>query len=247
MNLEVSSHGTPEMPDELAGPLPRKVEMDSTGALFLWIVVLIFVVGGAISCGWFVFDSNKQIRQRAALRSDGREVVGVVTGLPTGRGTESVKYSFTFKGKDFSGEARIPGHAGIVLHEQDRIVIRFLPSNPAINHPDAWEWSALMGLDAIGFQIFCAALVGVTLIFLCRERRLVCEGKAVPGVVTSCTPDDRQFKVKYEFRTEDGILMTGSNSREDSYETGACIWILYLPQRPQRNCSYPLPGYSVLG
>jgi len=247
MNLEVSSHGTPEMPDELTGPLPRKVELDSTGAQFLWLVALIFVVGGAISCGWFTFDSIKQVNQRTALRSDGREVVGEVTGLPTGRGTEFVKYSFTFKGEHFSGKARIPGHSGIVLHEQDRIKIRFLPSDPAVNHPDAWEWSALMGLDSIGFQIFMALMVVAALTFLRRERRLAREGRAVSGVVISCTRNDRQFKVKYEFHTEDGMLMTGSSGCKDPYETGNRIWILYLPDKPRRNVSYPIPGFSIVG
>ena len=246
MNLGSSNHGTPMVPDELTGPLPRKVEMDSTDARFLFAVVLIFLVGGAISCGWYTFNSIKQVHQRAALRSDGREVVGEVTGLPTGRGTEFVKYSFTFEGKDFSGKARIPGHAGIVLHEQDRIVIRFLPSDPTVNHPDAWEWSALMGLGSIGFQIFCAVIVCVALIFLRRERRLAREGKAALGVVTSCTRKDRQFRVDYDFRTEDGIPMTGGSGCKDSYEAGTCIWILYLPQKPQRNRAYPLPDYRII-
>ena len=247
MNLEVFSRGTPEIPDELTGPLPRQVEMDSNDAYYFICVVLIFLVGGSLLCGWYFFGSIKQAHQRAVLRSDGREVVGDVTGLPTGRGTEYVRYSFTFKGRDFSGEARMPSHLGFVLHEQDKIIIRFLPSDPAINHPYGWEWSAFMDAVPVGFQIFFALLVIVALIYSRRERRLVREGKAVPGVVTSCTPNDRQFKVKYEFRTEDGIVMTGSSSSKDSYETGACIWILYLPKKPQRNCSYPLPGYSVLG
>jgi hypothetical protein len=247
MNLEVPSHSEPEMPDELTGPLPRQVEMDSNDAYYLICVVLIFLVGGSLLCGWYFFGSIKQAHQRAVLRSDGREVVGEVTGLPTGRGTEYVKYSFTFKGKSFWGEARIPNHAGIVLHEQDKIIIRFLPSDPAINHPYGWEWSALMDAVPVGFQIFFALLVVVALIYSRRERRLVREGKAVQGTVTSCTPDDRQFRVKYEFRTESGILMTGGSTCKDSYETGACIWILYLSNKPQRNCSYPVPGYDVLG
>ena len=247
MNLQSSNHGTPTVPRELAGPLPRKVEMDSTDARFLFAVVLIFLVGGAISCGWYTFNSIKQAHQRTALRSDGRKVVGEVTGLSLGRGgKEFVKYSFTFEGKKFLGKARIPGNSGIVLHQQDQILIRFLPLDPAVNHPYAWEWSALMNLDSIGFQLFCAVIIGIALIFLRRERRLAREGKAVPGVVTSCTRKDRQFRVDYDFRTEDGILMTGGSGCKDFYETGTHIWILYLPQRPRRNRSYPLPDYRII-
>jgi hypothetical protein len=247
MDLEASGRGTPEMPDELAGPLPRKVEFDSNDAYFLVWVVLIFVLGGAICCGWYVSTSIKQVHQRAALRSNGREIVGQVTGLPTGRGTRYVKYSFTLEGRDFSGEARIPGNSGIVLHERDHIIVRFLPSDPTMNHPDAWEWSPLMGLLPTGLLPFFGVLVVVALIFLRREQKVISNGKAVQGVVTGCTRNDGQFKVRYDFRTEDGGLVTGSSYSNDSYGTGDRIWILYLPESPRRNVSYPVPGSSVLG
>jgi hypothetical protein len=245
MDLEAPSHQALEMPEELSGPLPRKAELIADDSYFLIVVVLIFVVGGAITCGWWASAAIKQFHQRAVLRSDGRQIVGRVTGLPTGRGTEYVKYSFALNGRDFSGKARIPLHAGIGLHEQDQIVIRFLPSDPTINYPDAWEWSPLMGLDAIGFQIFCAAIVCLALFFLRRERRLACEGKAVLGVVTSCEPKDRQFRVNYDFRTDDGVLIKGGSGCKYAYKSGARIWILYLPSRPNRNGSYPLSDYRV--
>jgi hypothetical protein len=247
MNPQSSNAETPMIPAELTGPLPRKVEMDSTDARFLFAVVLIFLVGGTIACGWYAFGSIKQAHQRAALHSDGRVVVGDVVGLSLGRGgKEFVEYSFTFRGADFIGKARVPDHSGIVLHERDHILIRFLPSDATVNHPDAWEWSAFMGLDSIGFLIFCAIMVCVALIVLHRERRLAREGKAALGVVTRCTPKDRQFRVDYDFRTEEGIPMAGGCDCKDSHETGSCIWILYLPQRPQRNRAYPLSDYRVI-
>jgi len=219
--------------------------MDSDNAKYMILITLIFVVGGAIIIGWFALDSIKQFQQRTILRNEGREIVGTVTKLSQGRGSETVRYSFTIEGKDFLGKARVPDRLGFALHVRDRIVVRFLPSDPTVNHPEAWEWSAFTDIFRLGFQVFYALLVAVAWIFLGRERSLVREGKAVPGVVTSCISKDRQFQVGYEFRTEDGTLITGKSGSEESYETGSHIWVLYLPQRPQRNCSYPLPDYRV--
>ena len=247
MYPQASTHTASEMPQELAGPLPRRVETDSDDARYVLMLVLIFLVGGALIFGWYTFGSLNQVRQRAALRSEGREVVGEVTDLTTGRGTEYVKYSFTFGGKSFSGKARIPGHSGIVLHKQDRIIIRFLPSDPAVNHPYAWEWSALMDIVPIGFQAFFALIALAGLIYLLRERRLAREGIAALGVVTSCTLNDRRFQIKYEFRTKEGALMAGSSDCKDSRDPGASIWILYLPHRPQRNDCYPLSNFRIVG
>jgi hypothetical protein len=66
-------------------------------------------------------------------------------------------------------------------------------------------------------------------------------------MVTSCTPKDRAYRVDYEFRTEGGTLINGHIDSKDSYETGTRIWILYLPQRPQRNHRYPLDFFEVAG
>jgi hypothetical protein len=75
---------------------------------------------------------------------------------------------------------------------------------------------------------------------------LACEGKAVAGRVTKCIPDDRAFDVEYEFITEDGLLMKGKGDSADEYGAGARVWVLYLPQKPQRNSMYPLPYYDVV-
>jgi hypothetical protein len=72
------------------------------------------------------------------------------------------------------------------------------------------------------------------------------KGKVAAAVVTSCRKDDRWFRVEYEFHTEGGVLMKGHSDFKDEYGAGARIWILYLPQKPQRNHDYPLDFYSVV-
>lgn len=235
------------MPSELAGPSPRKVQLSSSpDAKYLLVVVLVFFVGGLITIGGLCYYHVKQFKQRAVLRSDGSVVVGEVTGFSIARNAPiGVSYRFIVYGVTYSGEAKEPPD-GTSLEKTDKIPIRFLPSNPAINHPDAWEWSPAIGWLFTASEIFFTAMGGLAFAFLWWDRRLAREGKVAAGIVTGCARDDRWFRVDYEFRTEGGVLMKGHNDFKDEYGAGARIWILYLPQKPQRNHSYPLSFYTVV-
>lgn len=239
------------MPSELTGTLPRRVglSLSEGDGRYLLLIVLVFFVGGLIFLGWKGYDDVTQFQQRSLLRGDAREVAGQVTGYSFGRySPKSVNYSFTVNGVTYSGRALEPASPapGTSFDKGDNILIRFLPSNPAVNHPDAWEWSPLIGWYFVVGQIFFSSMGGLALAFLLRDRKLARHGRVAQGVVTSCTRDDRLFRVDYEFRTEDGVLATGHNDFKDEYGTGARIWILYLPQKPLRNHSYPLDFYSVV-
>jgi hypothetical protein len=251
MEYEASNYTLSTMPSELTGPLPRRVELSlSEGdGRYLLLIVLVFFVGGLIFLGWKGFDDVRQFQERSLLRGDAREVAGQVTGYSFGRySPKSVNYSFTVNGVTYSGEALEPAspEPGTSFDKGDNILIRFLPSNPAINHPGAWEWSPLSGWYFVVGQIFFTSMGGLALAFLLRDRRLARQGRVALGIVTTCTRDDRLFRVDYEFRTEDGVLATGHNDFKDEYGAGARIWILYLPQNPQRNHSYPLSFFSVV-
>jgi len=251
MNFASSDRAALEVPSELAGPLPRKVAMSSDGdARQLLMLVLLFFVGGGIWLGWKVYDDVQQFQQRAILRTDGREVVGEVTGLSYPRGGPTkVKYRFTVHGVVYAGNAAEPGilGSGPLLHKSDQIIVRFLPDNPEINHPDDWEWSPYIGIVPIAFQVFFFAMGTFLLVILLRERKLAREGKAASATVTSCTRSDKSFSIEYEFRTEDGVPMRGKSDRAEEQKVGAQIWILYLPQRPRRSQIYPLSDFDVAG
>ena len=77
------------------------------------------------------------------------------------------------------------------------------------------------------------AMGGVAFALLSRERKLAREGKVAEGVVTDCVQEKNQFRVEYEFHTEDGVLIKGNDDFENAYGAGARIWILYLPQKPK--------------
>ena len=250
MDIADSDRATLAIPSELAGPLPRNVRLnfsDSGVQFSVWFIML-FLVGGGISVGWDAFDDVRQFQHRTELRSNGRDVLGVVTGFSVHRwAPKAVQYSFAFNGVTYSGKAKSShSEPAIGLSVSDPILVRFLATDPAINHPEAWEWSALIGLDYVAFKVFLM-IVGIpVLASLLRARRLARQGKAAQGVVTSCVGKDGAFRLEYEFRTEEGVLLKGKGGSTDEFGAGATIWILYWPRKPQRNHCYPLSLFDIV-
>lgn len=248
MDREASTNAMEAAPSELTGGLPRKVRLNSSSdAKYLLAVVLVFFVGGLITIGWLCYYDVKELQQRALLRIENRVVVGEVTGFSIARyAPMGVSYRFIVDGVTYSGEAKEPPD-GTSLEKADTIPIRFLPSNPAINHPDAWEWSPAIGWLYTAGEIFLTAMGGLAFAFLWRDRRLAREGRAAAGVVAISIPDGRRFDVVYEFFTENGLRMKGKSDCADEYGAGARVWVLYLPQKPRRNQMYPLSFFEVVG
>jgi len=194
----------------------------------------------------------QQVHRRSVLRQEGAEVLGVIIEIKElGRGADYVCYTFTANGKTVFGRAHLPPRKfRPILQESKSLAIRYLPSNPAINHPAAWEYP--YEHEPFWLEIFVLA-IGASVVFIpsCflykfyKERQLLTWGKPVVGVVTKCVSEGRAFKLKYEFRTETGTTVHGSRWTILSQAIGEEIWILYMPQNPSRNLSYPVPDYIV--
>ena len=233
---------TTEPPSELAGPLPRRVTPDFAGdARFLVPMALLLFFGGGLLLGRLCLGDIEQFRQRAELRSDGRVVAGTVTEPTRGY----TNYRFSIQGRLYLGRAGEPLFNPWIVHPSEQILIRYLPSNPNINHPDSWEWSVYVGLESIVLTAFFWMIGVVVLVALWRERTLARNGIVAAGRVKGCHRKDRLFQVDYEFFTEYGVGVQGHTSRVDEFEAGSRVWILYLPQRPSRNAIYPLSLFDI--
>jgi hypothetical protein len=108
---------------------------------------------------WYGIDAVQQMQHRDALRRDGSETSGEVTRLWTsGHGLyRNVRYTFTVNGNAFTGEAQAPKNYWASLQNGGSLSVRYVSANPAINHPGAWEWSALQKVDLIAGAVFSAA------------------------------------------------------------------------------------------
>jgi len=186
------------------------------------------------------------MQQRSALRQDGAEVQTEITFLGrVGRGSDIVRYTFSANSENISANAKVPPESMRGLRESKLITVRYLPSNPAINHPAAWEWSLLSNWPAI-FVLMAFMPFGLFPVRWHRQRKLLAwGGKPVAAVVTKCAADGSSFSLNYEFRTETGAAVGGSGHTKVRQELGSEIWILYLLRNSRRNHPYPVPDYIV--
>ena len=248
------------IPSELTGSLPRKVRATGSGIYFALasLTFLAIAVAGAL---WGAINTVQQAQQRAALRRDSSVTSGEITRIRKGKSSDVVYYTFTVNEASFMGKAEVPWQLRNNLRGSNRLPIRYLPANPDVNHPAAWEWclfywlplsTDLIHLPNFSSELqwfFAALIVGpVGIVFLMglhSERRLLTEGAPAAGVVTKCSRGARgSYSVEYEFRTDDGCVAKGSSSG-DRKAIGASICILYLLPNPRRNQPYPSPNYRV--
>lgn len=225
------------IPSELTGPLPRRTRLEKP---IQWAVVVTILLGIAVAIIlWASMNAMQLMRTRTALRHESSEATGVVEEL----WKTKVAYSFAVNGRSFAGSA---SRSGPKLRESDLLTIRYLPSNPAVNHPAAWEEPT----DAALIPFFVPTVLVLILVGLLIKMRIIrlllTEGRPAVAVVTKCSRGGRGgFVVKYEFRTEEGRTMTGS-CNESPEEIGTNFCVLYLRQNPRRNMRYPSSDYRVV-
>jgi hypothetical protein len=229
----------PRIPEELAGPLPRRIRASENGlqALKVAAALLLVAVAGFLWGGSFALH---QMQSRNALRRQSSESVAEIN-----RAVRSeVDYTFTVNGKSFTGKAVIPGN--IHIRHSDRLAVRYFPPNPAINHPSAWEWSEIPGLEPPLVPLMLV-VPAIFLIFSLRnEARVLATGIAVVAVVTQCSRRGRGgYSVKFQFRTKENQVTVGGGIYQDRREIGQKICVLYLPQDPQQNQPYPSMNYRI--
>lgn len=232
--------------EELNAALPRKVRLYSDDARRLyWFVV--FLLGSATI--WFAYYCHHafmQSKQREALHSEGREVLGEVTGKNQNRSGVFVHYLYEVGGIAYKGEAELPINRHVDASVDQPIRILYLPSEPSVSHPSGWNWSAEWDIVPNIIVLVFAGIGVIGAVMLYRDRALARKGWVVEGRVKSCVPSGRRFSVYYEFHTGDKDLMEGSNDYWDECEINSPIFIIYLRSNPKRNDCYPLASYRAV-
>lgn len=242
MDSSLSLDSASIIPSELLGQLPRRTRLSGDGIWGVITIMIILAFPAFIAC--MVFNTWFQVNQtRDALRRESSEVAGVVTQIKYRKGYR-VYYTFVVDGKSFTGHSYMPEKIGENLQDSDPLSIRYLPSNPVVNHPAAWEDPESIWPGFIFLTILLASAFMV-LKGLREERLLIAKGTPAVALVTKSSSTRSGFLVKYDFRTEDGMVIKGSSGYEICPEIGTNICVLYLQQDPSCNQLYPFRYYCV--
>ncbi len=216
---------------------------------FLAIIAAILLLG---SIPLFLLVRGENDRHKAwaeALRTQGRETNGQVIRLwhtNDKSRTPKVTYAFSANGLRLHGDASVPRDIWRGLQPDSTLPIRYLPSDPKVNHPAAWEISSDPDWVPVTLPAVVVGLGFVLLLILRRQAQMVAEGLPAAGVVTKCFAVKGGWSVRYQFRMKDGTIAGGSSQTSQRLAVGTAICVLYLPQRPRRNAMYPNSYYRVV-
>jgi hypothetical protein len=240
---------------EINAAIPRRVRLDPDGGYASLVIALILLGFGLI---WFGGASYyylvHQARLREALNRDGHEAMGTITKIYSTGGRHSrvlVAYEFRANGSDYhdainlDDEPELPDGELPYLKVGESIRVQYLPGDPQVSHPSGWAWWSWW--DDVFPQLFFLLFPGggVAILFsIYRERRLARIGWVTEGEVIACAPKGKQFRVDYEFYSEDHEQFDGANENCDEYETGSKIRVIYLRKNPKRNDTYPMSTYG---
>jgi hypothetical protein len=245
MDENLPSQTIRNVPSELSASVPRKVGL-SESSRSMPIVLALLIGATVVSLSLYGKHVVSQMQQRSVLRAEGVEAQAEIASLIRAyRGPDVVHYTFTADGRKISGLADVPPKLLRSLRESTFLAVRYLPSNPSVNHPAAWEWSLSSEWLAIVILMTLPILCAVTIPDAYINRQVLVWGTPVTGLVTRCTRERGVYTVKYEFHTKTGELVKGSGQSPGRREVGERIWILFLTQNPRRNRPYPFSDFCV--
>jgi len=234
-------------PRELTRALPRETSM--TGRAIFMAVLAVMLLLGSIPLFLMLRNDNQRDTARAeALRTQGREVTGEIVRLwhnSNKSHTPMLTYAFTANGVRMRGDSSVPGEFWDKIRKAGFLPIRYLPSDPNVNHPVAWEPPIEPAWLTFLLPAVLAAVSMGLVINLRRQAQVAAEGTPAAGVVTRCFRVKGGWAVRYQFRMKDGAVGRGSSQIHRRLEIGEAICVLYLPQNPRRNQMYPTCLYRV--
>ena len=229
-------------PPELGGSPPRPVRLTGAG-LALTVIALGMLAGGLILGVKLSNDFARRNQTASLLKEQGADTTATIIRLWRGSDkdrTRHVSYQYQIQGGVYHGSAQPPRSIWEGLTEGSTLRIRYLPSNPLVSRPVDWEpqqppaWLPL-------FVPACFAVYTVIIfVMLKKQRSLLEDGRAAPGIVHRVARTKDGKRVRYDFLMPGGLREKGSGSaRLERVEPGSVITIIYDPDQPRRNAPYP--------
>lgn len=225
--------------------VPRDVQLTISGRVVV-VMAMLFMLGG-IGGGVGLYTSS---RRQAAVHHDlverGVTTVGHVSKLWTnGDDRRRVAYRFAVNGRTFENRTRVADSVRRTLRVGSPIDVRYLPASPEVNDlggsprgPIPLPIPFVVGALALTCGVLC--LVGVA-----RQRRLLAEGWVTQGIITGSSTHKNQHggthrTLRYEFTLLSGAKASGKSDTSSKLPVvGGTVWVVYDPDSPARNRTYP--------
>lgn len=228
---------------EINDAIPRKVHSSAETKTALKPALFVFGVL-VIMAAWYVHSKVQEARQIEAVTREGLDAPALVTKVLPSRHGRWVYYSFRFGGAVYQGKVNSDDMIWDA-HVGEKIPIRFLPSDPSVNHPTPWDLWMWPDFVFVTFLLVCLGAAVQLVVFLYQERRLARFGWVTEGEVIACAPNGKRFRVDYEFFDENHTQFDGANENSDECKSGSKIRVIYLRKNPKRNDTYPMSSFQT--
>jgi hypothetical protein len=218
------------------------------GAVLLAIAVPVLIAGVGGDAQERALKSRGVVTDGTVLDKEStrttRQKRGGATEITT---TYSVRYRFGIgAGAAFEAQQPVSEETWKPLHQNDRVAVRYLPDDPAVNRLDAERQSgrrtlaAIGGLvAAVGVGFLAAGILGVR-----RIRGILLHG--VPAKATVTAIDTRSVRgrssyvIRYRYHDEAGADRNGCSlplaaDEVAGWKVGATARIRVDPRRPERS------------
>ena len=229
-------------PDGLGYSSLRPVSLTGGGIALLVVAVLMLLgaVAAAIGLGT---TAKRQAKDHRLLQEQGVNTEARITRLwRSGDKNQQhlVSYRFTVQERAYEARNKVPTRIWQTLTVGSSLPVRFLPSDPKVNHPTEWDDTPMPNwLPYLLSGALVVIAFGVT-IPLRIQMRLLTEGRPAPGTVTGHRRTKDGTILRYEFVLLNGATAKGRGQSRRPPAIGAPICVLYDPENPRRNAPYPL-------
>ena len=229
-------------PDGLGYSSLRPVGLTGGGVALLVVagMMLLGAVAAAIGLGT---TARRQAKDHRLLQEQGVNTDAQITRLwRSGDKNQQhlVSYRFTVQEREYVARKGVPSRIWQTLRAGSSLPVRYLPSDPKVNHPTEWDDTPMPNwLPYLLSGALVAIAFGVT-IPLRIQMRLLTEGRPAPGTVTGHRRTKDGTILRYEFQLLNGATAKGRGQSRRPPAIGAPICVLYDPENPRRNAPYPL-------
>ena len=238
---EIARDWTP--PEGLGYSSLRPVRL-SGGGYALTVLAVVLTIGGFVLGDVLWNQAQRENQERVQLEQAGVLAEATITRVwrdGSKEHTPRVSYRFEADGEGFTGRSDAPSGLWRTLKAGDSLRVRYLPTDPSVNHPADWRMSVTPQWLPLLIPVIFLGLAAMFGGLIRRQWRLLMEGRPAPGLVVKARRKDKQVVLTYEFRVLSGAIQKGrgsSNSRSVLGE-GSVVCVLYDPENPRRSGIYP--------
>jgi hypothetical protein len=228
-------------PDGLGYSSLRPVRLTGGGIVLLVVagLMLLGAVAAAIGLGR---TARRQAQDHRLLQEQGVNTEARITRVWRSSGKDSqhlVSYRFTVQEREYAARKGVPARIWQTLKAGSSLPVRFLPSDPKVNHPSEWSDTPMPSwLPYLLSGALVATAFGCT-IPLRIQMRLLTEGRPAPGIVTGHRRTKDGTILRYEFQLLNGATAKGRGQSRRPPGIGSPVCVLYDPENPRRNAPYP--------